>query len=168
MNKNQPKIADFGCEIMDAVSNGLRPILTVSGKAIQMIIFWLIFHVTDSVKVVFHHKKKIRKIRDFEIRDFFHHPKKIAKRVSTKFEGLRISFSGSRISKCRNFGIFFLWWNTTLTIQNDVSKKISFQFVSRCSNRTRNVPSFLVRFGHPNHVALQHGCDLKEQRRWEV
>ena len=27
MNKFQPKIADFGCEIVDAISNGLRPYL---------------------------------------------------------------------------------------------------------------------------------------------
>ena len=30
MNKFQPKIADFGYEIMDAISNGLRPILNIS------------------------------------------------------------------------------------------------------------------------------------------
>ena len=32
MNKFQPKIAVFGYEIMDTVSNGLRPLLNVSKK----------------------------------------------------------------------------------------------------------------------------------------
>ena len=156
MNKNQPKIADFGCEIMDAVSNGLRPILTVSGKAIQMIIFWLIFHVTDSVKVVFHHKKKIRKIRDFEIRDFFHHPKKIAKRVSTKFEGLRILFSGSRISKCRIFHIFFCDgrrpWKTTLLRTQHTKRFLRFFFW----RKSYRLPTFSHRDGGKFLRAQQH------------
>ena len=46
----------------------------------------------EKIRVVFHRETKIRKIRDFEIRDFFSHSKKIAKRDSTKFEALRISY----------------------------------------------------------------------------
>ena len=37
MNKFQPKIADFGCEIVDAISNGLTKLVTVYRKMLYAV-----------------------------------------------------------------------------------------------------------------------------------
>ena len=47
MNKFQPKIADFGYEIMDAVSNGLK-LQNVRDWVLQLEIFQLISRFNDN------------------------------------------------------------------------------------------------------------------------
>ena len=45
-----------------------------------------------NLRVVFYRRKKKRKIRDFEIRDFFSHSKKLETEILREYEALRISY----------------------------------------------------------------------------
>ena len=69
--------------------------------------FLIQFLPRNPKRVVFHHKKKIRKIRHFEIRDFFHHPKKLQNEFRRNSKGFVFRFRDLVYFEMSYFSYFF-------------------------------------------------------------
>ena len=83
----------------------------------------LVLTLITTVRVVFHHKKKIRKIRRFEIRDPENEIRSPSNFVETRFAIFFGWWKKSRISKCRIFRTDFSRRKTSLRVVFHHKKK---------------------------------------------